>query len=231
MNAKKKFAFKDYFKRKADPQPWETHDRNSFIVKVFTILICQLLFTAVCVYLPFLNETIKEKFLENWKLSWVIGIMGIVISCVMCCNKQITRRVPHNYILLALFTIGEAYATAQIAASFTPEVVISALFITGAMLISVALYALLTEKDFTIGRGVSFSYCVSFCTYLIVGYKWGYNLSIFFCMIGSMLAALYLISDIQSIVGGKREDIHPDDYVMGALVLYLDTLTLFVAML
>ena len=132
---------------------------------------------------------------------------------------------------MVTFTIGEAYATAQIASEFEPEVVISAMIMTAAMLASVSIFALFTSKDFTTGRGIRTSYAVSFVTYLIVGYKWGFHLSLFFCLIGVMLAGLYLISDIQSITSGKREDITPDDYVMGAIVLYLDVLTIFVALL
>lgn len=67
---------------------------------------------------------------------------------------------------------------------------------TGAMLASVSIYALLTETDFTKGKGIMFSYGVSFVTFYIVSYKWGFHLSIFFCLLGVLLASIYLISDI-----------------------------------
>lgn len=198
---------------------------------MFSILACQLIFTAIACYVPFLNASVQVFFLENRKIAFIVGVCGFVSSCMMCCYQHLAKTIPYNYLLLILFTIAQAYAASQIASEFTPEVVISAMFMTASMLIGVACYALFTEKDFTKGRGLKFSFAISFTTYLIVGYKWGYSLGIFFCLIGVLFASIYLISDIQSIVGGKREEIGPDDYVMGAILLYLDILTIFVAAL
>lgn len=105
------------------------------------------------------------------------------------------------------------------------------MLITGSMLLSIAVYALTTSKDFTKGRGILTSYIVSFITYSIVSYKWGFSFSVFFGLVGVLLASIYLISDIQSITSGRRDDITPDDYIMASMILYLDVLVIFTAVL
>ena len=46
-----------------------------------------------------------------------------------------------------------------------------------------------------------------------------------------MFAAIALVVDIQSICGGKRDDILEDDFVLGAMLIYMDVITMFTAIL
>jgi FtsH-binding integral membrane protein len=41
----------------------------------------------------------------------------------------------------------------------------------------------------------------------------------------------YLIYDTQLIVGGKRYELDYDDYIIGALMIYIDIIALFVELL
>ena len=49
-----------------------------------------------------------------------------------------------------------------------------------------------------------------------------------FCVI---IYGLFLIIDTQLIVGGGRHELSIDDYVIGALVLYLDIIYIFIELL
>ena len=48
---------------------------------------------------------------------------------------------------------------------------------------------------------------------------------------GAILYGLYLIYDTQLIMGGKRGALEIDDYIFGALMLYLDVIVLFLKIL
>lgn len=41
----------------------------------------------------------------------------------------------------------------------------------------------------------------------------------------------YLLLDTQAILGGRRLEISPDDYVLGAIQLYVDIMELFINIL
>ena len=51
------------------------------------------------------------------------------------------------------------------------------------------------------------------------------------CGIAVMIFSFYLIYDTQLIMGGKRYEIDIDDYILGAIILYTDIITIFIYLL
>lgn len=49
--------------------------------------------------------------------------------------------------------------------------------------------------------------------------------------VAAVLFSLYLIYDLQMIMGGKTYSLSPDDYVAASLSIYLDVVTIFLALL
>jgi FtsH-binding integral membrane protein len=52
-----------------------------------------------------------------------------------------------------------------------------------------------------------------------------------YCCFGVILFGIYLVIDTQMIIGGRRFEISTDDYVLAALVLYIDIIQLFLYIL
>jgi len=48
---------------------------------------------------------------------------------------------------------------------------------------------------------------------------------------GVLLFGVYLIYDTQLIVGGKQHELSIDDYIIGALMLYIDIVRIFIEVL
>lgn len=48
---------------------------------------------------------------------------------------------------------------------------------------------------------------------------------------GALLFSLYLVYDIQMIMGGRQHAASPDEYIFAALSLYLDVVLLFLFLL
>ena len=48
---------------------------------------------------------------------------------------------------------------------------------------------------------------------------------------GVIIGGLFLLIDTQLIVGGRRHELSIDDYVVGALILYLDIIYIFLELL
>ena len=49
--------------------------------------------------------------------------------------------------------------------------------------------------------------------------------------LGVFLFGVYLIFDTQLVMGGKRYELCIDDYIVGALILYLDIIMIFLYLL
>lgn len=94
------------------------------------------------------------------------------------------------------------------------------------------IYAIFTKSDFTMMWGVIWILFMSFLVFGIftgIGFSyWLYNL---YCVFGVILFGIYIIFDTQMIIGGKRLQLSMDDYVIGALILYIDIIQMFLYLL
>jgi FtsH-binding integral membrane protein len=162
---------------------------------------------------------------------------NIVTSIALICCRGISRRVPMNYILLGVFTLCEAYLLAFIAATYEPEVVLSAAFSTAAITIAISLYAWKTKSDFTVCGPLFLLLGVTLCMttlfLVIFGLISGQFRVVHYiiCGIAVLLFSFYLLFDTQLIMGGKRYEIEIDDYILGAVILYTDIVTIFLYLL
>lgn len=62
-------------------------------------------------------------------------------------------------------------------------------------------------------------------------FVWSPFLNNLYCALGVIVFGIYLVIDTQLIVGGRRLELSMDDYVAGALILYLDVIQIFLYLL
>jgi FtsH-binding integral membrane protein len=169
---------------------------------------------------------------DNVGLIVAAFIGEIVTSITLLCCRSVSRHVPTNYILLSIFTLCEAYIVGFIAARFDPNIVAVAAFCTAGMTIGITVYAFTTKNDFTLFGPILF----------VVGFTLAFASILFFtvpiqamhvvwCIIAVILFSFYLLFDTQLIMGGKRYEIEIDDYILGAIILYTDIITIFIYLL
>ena len=99
-------------------------------------------------------------------------------------------------------------------------------------MIALTVYAMFTKEDFTIKWGIVI---VILAAMLMLGifslFAWSPFLDNLYCCLGVIMCGIYIVIDTQLIIGGKRLAISMDDYVVGALILYMDIITLFLYLL
>lgn len=97
---------------------------------------------------------------------------------------------------------------------------------------ALTLYAIFTRTDFTIKWGIVI---VIFMAMLFLGIfswiAWTPFLNILYCSLGIILFGIYIVIDTQLIIGGKSFQLSMDDYVVGALLLYIDIIQIFLYIL
>ena len=94
-------------------------------------------------------------------------------------------------------------------------------------MIALTIYALTTKTDFTVCGGVL---CVCLGGLILLGifsFVFGPTMAFVYDVLGVILFGVYLIYDTQMICGGKKNSISKDDYILGALNIYLDIINLF----
>ena len=166
--------------------------------------------------------------------AWFVSIF------LICGMMAKARKYPTNYVLLGVFTLCWGYFLAVVCVFKSAQVVGLAVAITVALTALLMLFACQTRYDFT-GHG-PYLY-MALWWMLIMGwmfwwvapvgyYNWGY-VNMAYCAIGVLIFSMYVVYDTQLIVGGKHKKFQfsVDDYVWGALALYLDIINLFLYIL
>ena len=208
-------------------------DRNGFIRKVYAILSAQLAFTFGGIAMTKGVASVDAWMEEQAGLAIAAIILAIIPQCMILCCKENARRVPTNYLLLGAFTFLETFFFMHVTSLYDATSVISAAGMTLVMTVAITLYAFYTKTDFTA--------CASLFLCLFVGMICLSLVSIFFTFaewwhpVASaafvVIYGLYLIFDTQLIAGGKSHQLSVDDYVIGALLIYVDIMMIFLELL
>lgn len=216
--------------------------RHAFIRKVYLILMVQLLVTFGFVCLFSLVAPIKQ-FIQttgSW-FYWVSYGTFLVTYIVLVCIPSVRRKYPGNFICLAVFTLAFSYMVGTISSFYDTTIVFVAAGVTCLVCLALSLFAIQTKIDFTMCSGLLFAL-------LMVLILFGWSCLIFYlvfpanvfawrimdCVYGGLAAlvfSLFLVYDTQQVVGGKKHELSPEEYVYGALQLYIDIVYLFLILL
>ncbi|XP_032160905.1 protein lifeguard 1-like isoform X1 [Mustela erminea] len=208
--------------------------RRAFIIKVFLILSAQLVVTGAIVSVFLFWKGLKTWVLMNaWFTYAILPAFFVVLIVLACCGK-LRRQVPANYILLGLFTVLQGLLLGAISVFYNAEEILWATAATALVTLSLTLFALQTKWDFTMLNGILF---VSLFVLLIYGilllFIRSYWLHLLYAGLGTIIFSLYLVMDVQLMVGGRHHhsDLDPEEYVFAALNIYLDIINLFIFIL
>ena len=204
--------------------------RQAFIRKVFFIFLTQIAFTFAMVSCAIFS-TAYRQFYANSLLLMILAFAGLIASSIALYCTYLARKVPHNYLLLALFTLCEGYLLSFVG-FYRRDVILTAAVLTLAVVVGLTIYACTTETDMTLQGGLLFIVGAIFGGLVLVGL---FVRSSFFtallASLGCFFFGLYLVYDVQLILGTKSERYSLDDYIVAALSLYVDVVGLFVQIL
>jgi FtsH-binding integral membrane protein len=223
--------------RNSDDSSFEAADftdkktRLGFIKKVFGIVAVQLLITTLVCMVPMFIESFKEFQTIHWYIVILTSVLSIAIIYIVVYTK-LGRKVPINYILLIVFTLCEAYTVSYIASKYDPETVALAAGLTCLIVTGLSLYAAFTKTDFTKCGGILFVCLIALIGGSIMGFFFRNKIvRLVIAVAGVIIFGVYLIFDIQLIIGNKKNKMSKDDYILAAMMLYIDIIQIFLYLL
>jgi len=206
--------------------------RLGFIRKVYLILSTQLALTALLIAISVDNDGYRVFVRNNLWLFVICIVVALASLFTLICFRSVSRAVPWNYILLGLFTLSEAYLASCITAFAPPQTVLIAATLTAVVTVALTVYAFTTKSDFTILGGVLFvASAVLLVAFIIVLFTENRVLEIIISSLICIVYGIYLIYDTQLIVGKQENALSFDDYIQGALHLFIDIFTIFIHLL
>ena len=200
--------------------------RTTFVNKVFSIVGVQLLITAITILV--LQSSVHFQALSE-ALALPAFILALGSSLVLAFSRELARKTPHNYILLAVFTFSEALIVNTILYHYSLET-ISKAFLTTALLVgSIAYAAKNADYDMTSSKFFTYAALLHLVIVLISAFIMRID-HIIMAYIGAAMFCAYLYFDLQLLMGDKAKMISVDDYVFASINIYVDVIGLFVNM-
>ena len=213
------------------PSDYALKQRMGFITKVYGILSSQLLLTTVFCIVPMFSPALKQFLLSTTWLLWLCFLTGLITLLVLACSQSVAQNVPVNYVLLAVFTVSEAYIVGSVCCYYDSAVVAQAAFLTMVVVLGLTVYACL-GKDFTQMQGIMLVVLFAFVGFAVLAMVSGSELMrLVYCLVGVVIFGIYLVIDTQLIIGGFSYELSYDDYIMAAMMLYLDIINIFLKLL
>ncbi|CAH8536234.1 unnamed protein product [Schistosoma curassoni] len=172
------------------------------------------------------------------RLSMILDSATFLCTYIaLVCCPSVRRRYPGNVIALSVFTLAFSYMTGTITSFYDTQSVLVAVVITACLCIAISVFAIQTRIDIT--KCTSLIFVLSIVVMLtglacvIVFAVSGPNriLQVVYGGLAALLFGVYLAFDTQHIIGGRELELSAEEYIFGALQLYLDVVNLFLIIL
>jgi FtsH-binding integral membrane protein len=165
-------------------------------------------------------------------IPFFVGAITIELM-LLCCCRSLSRQVPINFCLLGAFTAFFSVPIWMMVVQYTPGSTMAVMGATFAVTFALTMYACFTKTDFTMCYGLIIAMCVISLILIVASFfmSWVAWWHPFVSALLLLFYAFYLIYDTQLIVGNKKHSIDLDDYILGALILYVDIVGMFIELL
>lgn len=135
--------------------------------------------------------------------------------------------------MLLAFTACQAFFVAHVCSFYEKSLVLTIAGMAAAITIVISYYALTTQTDFTSVQMfcpilLAATICLFVCSIFMVFSAWWHPI---YAGILVVIYGLYLVHDTQLISGDKKYGLSHDDYIIGALIVYIDIIMLFIELL
>ncbi|KAG9316838.1 UPF0005-domain-containing protein [Chiua virens] len=199
--------------------------RSAFIRKVYTIL-CEYL--ATCLVAGGISQS-PSAIMWIMQNTWSIylPLFGTLINLGLLYWKRHSH--PLNFVLLATFTAMEAFTLGVLTAFFDNVIVLQALLITLGVFLGLTLFTFQSKYDFSgLGPWLFGALIALMMAGLINMFiPFGRTMDIIYSVGACLLFSGYIVYDTFIIT--KR--LSPDEFILGAISLYLDFVNLFINIL
>ncbi|XP_030051315.1 protein lifeguard 2 [Microcaecilia unicolor] len=206
--------------------------RRIFIRKVYAILMIQLSVTVGIVALFTFCEPVKGYVQSN--PAWYLASYGVffVTYLILACCTNIRRHFPWNLILLIIFTLSMAYLTGMLSSYYNTKSVLLCLGITALVCLAIIIFSFQSKFDFTSYQGVIFVlFMVLFFSGIFLSFLLPFQyvpwLQAIYAVLGAIVFTMFLALDTQLLIGNRRYSLSPEEYIFGALNIYLDVVYIF----
>ncbi|CAO4380543.1 unnamed protein product [Caenorhabditis nigoni] len=206
--------------------------RAAFVRKVFSLVFIMLCIVAAVTVVPWVHDPTMKMVRRNTGLYLGSYVIFFVTYLSLVCCEGVRRKFPANLIVTGIFTLATSVMTMVISAHHDANVVLLALAICIGCTLSIIAFASQTKFDLTAHMGYIFIISMCFMMFGLVVIVCSMFFRIKFLIMvyalgGALIMMLYLFLDIQMMMGGKKYEISPEDYIFAAVQIFIDIVQMF----
>ncbi|CAB3397336.1 unnamed protein product [Caenorhabditis bovis] len=210
--------------------------RTAFIQKVFSLVTIMFAIVAALSAIPIASPEFRLWCQQNTILYFLSLVVFIIFVFVITCFPSLRRSFPANMIVLLLFTLSAGVTTMFVTAQYSVDSVLLALIITTLCSAGIIIIATSIKQDLTTCLGVAAIlgiFLMIFGLVAIIAAVFFHSpiLYLIYSGLGALLMMFYLAIDVQLLMGNRKFEFTPEDYIMASVQLFLDILNLFLFIL
>lgn len=159
-------------------------------------------------------------------------ITTLALTLLMSFSTTLRRQAPLNMIILGAYTISQAFLIGLLSSFYEIQEVFLAMVLCASIVFSLAIYARTTKEDFTMKGGMMMSalMALSVGSLISIFYR-GEFFNLILAVGGAAVFSMYIIYDLQMIMGDRALSISGEEYIFAALTLYVDIVRIFMELL
>ena len=190
-----------------------------------------------CCLSYFVQEFYRFQIEQYWALYLFLGL-GVVLACIILfLGNEHVSGLTNNSKIIILFLINICFSyvisfcTSYYASIYGAPLVVECMVLTAGLVSALTLYTFIVKVDYSVLACIII--VVVFC-FMLFGISFAFTMSgtlhTLYGTFGVIIGAIILVVDTDWIANGDR-DCSLDDPVMGALILYIDIIRIFMYML
>lgn len=202
--------------------------RLSFLQKVYSLFLLGLVSAFAGSFVMVANPELAAAVLPHY-IILILVYLGVFFGCLAVSRTpglNVVALLAFTFISGVLITPAILFAVMRTGGSF--GVVYEAAMITGSIFIGLTAYTFISKKDFSfLGGFISIGLFAVIGIGLVLLFVHSESANLAYAWITSVLFSLFILYDTSRIMRTHESN----EYVRGALSLYLDFLNLFLAIL
>lgn len=225
-NSKNKKYKMDYQKDLESPYQLEKDEREGFLKKVYSLITLMLCVTfGMCIiastWTPF----------QEWCLTWynIVIALVLLLTCGIA-SCFLSRAIPWNYLCLLGFTLGMGFLLSSLTAALNDtQAVLYAIAFTIIVSVGLTVYTFIAGRRAVVWAFfvILFGLCLCeffYCALWVTRSDWAFSA---YCAGAAMVYGGYLV--IHTYILKSSDNV--DDYVIAAIMIYLDIIKIFMYIL
>ncbi|KAF8514208.1 UPF0005-domain-containing protein [Hysterangium stoloniferum] len=175
----------------------------------------------------FSRSTTAMIWIQANPWSLIVGMIGSLVNLGLLFWKRHSH--PLNFVFLSTFTVLEALTIGVVVAFYDSTIVLQALLITLGIFLGLTIFTFQSKWDFS---GMAPFLFVGLMALLVTGFvgmffPFSRTVDLLYGIGGALIFSGYIVFDTYNI----NSRLSPDEFIAGAISLYLDFINLFLSIL